>query len=335
MNIKKIASIALTGAILLGPVMTMAETTTSSSAQVQLMLSQIQALQAQIQALKTAQTQVASSSATVMNTLVQMRNLRQGMTGEDVKALQAILAADPSIYSGGITGYFGGLTSEALRKYQKKNGLDAVGFVGPKTLKKLMEHMGELGLSSEKENGNATSSENRKDGDKKLCVKVPPGHLIAPGWLKKEKNDDKKGKGDDKEKMWYKLDDNSSSILPPCKDLPKGIEDKLEGWEHGTSTRDTTAPVISGVGTSALMATSTNIIWTTNEASNSKVWFGTTSPVSINGQANYINLNPATSHSATLSNLATSTTYYYVVGSIDGRGNTATSSQSSFTTLAQ
>lgn len=444
MNIKKIATIVLTGAILLSPVMTMAETTasTSSSAQVQLMLSQIQALQAQIQALKTAQTQVASSSATVMNTLVQMRNLRQGMTGDDVKALQAILAADPSIYSGGITGYFGGLTSEALRKYQKKNGLEAVGFVGPKTLKKLMEHMGELGLSSE--NGNATSSENRRDGDKKLCVKVPPGHLIAPGWLKKEKDDDKKGKGDDKQKMWYKLDDNSSSILPPCKDLPKGIEDKLEGnWNRSSTTPtitnqasasvvvggiikdsamlssgnnptgsiafqvygpwdstclspitpalgsvavngngtyssanftstttgtyrfiasysgdsknkavstkctdagssvvvtavpDTTAPVISAVGTSNLLATTTSITWTTNEASNSKVWFGTTSPVSTSGPANSIDLNLSTSHSVALSNLATSTTYYYVVGSVDGSGNTATSSQSSFTTLAQ
>jgi hypothetical protein len=319
MNIKKIATIALTGAILLSPVMAMADTTTStSSAQVQLMLSQIQALQTQIQALKTAQTQVASTSATVLSTLVQMRNLKQGMTGDDVKTLQAILAADPSIYSGGITGYFGGLTSEALRKYQKKNGLDSVGFVGPKTLKKLMEHMRELGLSSE--NGNATSSENRKDGAKKLCVKVPPGHLIAPGWLKKE------GKGDDKQKMWYKLDDNSSSILPPCNN-------------NGNSTstpRDITAPIISSIGTNSLLATTTNIVWTTNETSNSKVWFGTSTPVNYKADPN-VRFGDlfVTNHVVPLSGLATSATYYYIVGSVDGSGNTATSSQSSFTTLAQ
>ncbi len=322
MNIKKIASIALVGAILMGPTLAMADTTSTSTAQYQAMLTQIQTLQAQIQALKNAQNQVASTTANISATLLQMRNLRQGMTGEDVKALQAILAADPTIYTGDITGFFGKNTAEALRKYQKKNGLDVVGFVGPKTLKKLMEHMNELGLSNE--HGSATSTENRKDGDKKLCVKVAPGHLIAPGWLKKEKNEDRKGKGEEKEKMWYKLDDNSSSILPPCK-----IEN-----DHSTTTKDTTAPIISGVGTSALMATSTNIVWTTNEVSNSKVWFGTTTPVSLS-QIQTSLITPTLNHVVPLSGLATSTTYYYVVGSSDAAGNLATSSQGSFVTLAQ
>lgn len=441
MNIKKIASIVLTGAILLSPVMTMADTTasTSSSAQIQLMLSQIQTLQTQIQALKIAQTQVASTSATVMNTLVQMRNLRQGMSGEDVKALQSILAADPNIYSGDITGFFGKKTAEALKKYQKKNGLDGVGFVGPKTLKKLMEHINILGISSEIRN--ASSTEKRKENEnKELCIKIPPGQLIAQGLQKKD--NDRRGDDDKNERKGEMRP--ISSILPPCKNLPKGIEDKLgDDWKKSSTTPtlinqasasvvvggiikdsailslgnnptgnitfqvygpwdstclspivpvlgsvtvngngtyssanftstttgtykfiasysgdsknkavstkcadagasvvvtavpDITAPVISAVGTSNLLATTTSITWTTNEASNSKVWFGTTSPISTSGPVNSIDLNLSTSHSVALSNLATSTTYYYIVGSVDGSGNTATSSQSSFTTLAQ
>jgi peptidoglycan hydrolase-like protein with peptidoglycan-binding domain len=336
MNIKKIASIAIAGVMILGPVVASAQTvSTTSNTQVQTMLSQIQTLQAQIQALKNAQALVASTTASISSTLLQMRNLKQGMSGEDVKALQAILASDPSIYSGDITGFFGKNTAEALKKYQKKNGLDGVGFVGPKTLKKLMEHMNELGISSE--HGNATSTEKRKEGenrDKELCVKVPPGQLIAPGQQKRD-GDDRKG-GDDRNEKRGEMRP-ISSILPPCKDLPKGIDDKINGENHGTVTpRDTTAPTISSVSTSNLLATTTNIVWATNENSNSRVWFGTINPVNYKTDPNIRTGDLfVTNHVIPLTGLSTSTTYYYVVGSIDPFGNSATSSQGSFTTLAQ
>lgn len=67
-----------------------------------------------------------------------MRTLKQGDQNSDVTALQEVLAADPTIYpEGKITGYFGQLTAEAVKRFQLKSGLAAVGAVGPLTLEKL------------------------------------------------------------------------------------------------------------------------------------------------------------------------------------------------------
>lgn len=326
-------------ALFVGPVVALAQTTPTSS-QVQAMLAQIQTLQAQIEALKAAQTQVTTAQTNISNTLGLMRNLKQGMTGDDVKTLQTLLASDPTIYQGGVTGFFGNMTAEGVKKFQKKHGFEAVGFVGPKTLKKLNEEIGRLGLS--KEDGDdddrrwammystSTPTTTPVQGNK-LCVRIPPGHMIAPGWLKKERGDDD--------------NDNKFRIaLPECQRLPKGIEDKLKGWWPGTTTpatttpptppADTTAPVISSVTATSTTASTTLITWMTNEMSTSKVWFGTTTPVDLT-LTPVTNGTFVTSHSIPLSGLATSTVYYYVVGSDDALGNKATSTQNSFTTLAQ
>ena len=63
------------------------------------------------------------------------RQLDIGATGSDVTALQTFLAADPTLYPQGlVTGYFGVLTSAAVSNFQTRNGIDAVGRVGPITL---------------------------------------------------------------------------------------------------------------------------------------------------------------------------------------------------------
>lgn len=68
------------------------------------------------------------------------RSLSLGIRGNDVRALQEFLAKDPKIYPNGlITGFFGPQTREAVKKWQRKNGLPAVGVVGPKTIAKLKE----------------------------------------------------------------------------------------------------------------------------------------------------------------------------------------------------
>jgi len=410
---KKITSILVALALVVLPFGASAQTASTS---VQLMLTQIATLKAQLDALQTAQ-------IAVKDTLSLIRNLRQGMTGDDVKALQAILAADTSIYPQGIiSGFYGNLTTQAVMKFQKKHGIDALGIVGPKTLKKLNEEVNKLGLSQEDDDEDDDNDNNRKE--KKVCAKIPPGHLIAPGWLKKN--------------------GGQRPIVPECQKLPKGIEDKRDGgFNNGTSTPsiliqagpsvvvggtinaaaklmygntptgtmtfkvyapgdtscttvlspalaamsvngngtynslnftsiatgtyrfiatysgdnknysvstncnnsmgsvnvtavpDTTAPVISGVGTTNLLATSTSIVWTTDEQSTSAIWYGTVNPINLVTASKISSDTLVTAHTGNLGALATSTAYYYVVVSKDNSGNTATSSQSSFTTLAQ
>ena len=86
----------------------------------------------------------ATSATTVSNASYSFNNyLYMGMTASgqsdpDVTALQKRLAKD-SLYSGPITGYFGPLTKSAVKAYQKKNGLSAIGVVGPSTRNLLNE----------------------------------------------------------------------------------------------------------------------------------------------------------------------------------------------------
>lgn len=63
------------------------------------------------------------------------RQLQVGMRGTDVSALQTFLAQDNTLYPQGlITGYFGYLTKSAVSNFQSRNGIPAVGRVGPQTL---------------------------------------------------------------------------------------------------------------------------------------------------------------------------------------------------------
>jgi len=77
------------------------------------------------------------------------KNLKYGMTGDEVRALQECLAKDSSVYPEGlVTGYFGPLTKAAVIRFQEKYFDDILapwgftkgtGFVGPTTRKKLNE----------------------------------------------------------------------------------------------------------------------------------------------------------------------------------------------------
>lgn len=68
------------------------------------------------------------------------RSLSLGMRGNDVRSLQEYLAQDSNIYPEGLaTGYFGAKTETAVKKWQKKYGIDPVGVVGPKTIAKFKE----------------------------------------------------------------------------------------------------------------------------------------------------------------------------------------------------
>lgn len=63
------------------------------------------------------------------------RQLELGAKGTDVGALQTFLAQDPTIYPQGlVTNYFGSLTKSAVSNFQARNGISAIGRVGPQTL---------------------------------------------------------------------------------------------------------------------------------------------------------------------------------------------------------
>jgi len=248
--------------------------------------------------------QTITATSTTSNVGQLLKTLRQGARGDDVKVLQALLAADTSIYPDGlITGYFGSLTAKAVKKLQTKNNLEQVGNVGPKTLQKLNEMLTQ----------NPMGLENTNEG-KKPCAIVPPGHLIAPGWLKKQ--------------------GGVKPTVPSCQTLPPGIAKKL--GISATTTPDVLTPVISSVSASSTASTTAAIIWTTNEAATSKVYYATTSPLSFATTTLFVASSTlVTSHSLNLTGLTASMTYYFAVESKDAANNTATSSQQSFVTLQQ
>ena len=94
---------------------------------------------------------------------------------------------------------------------------------------------------------------------------------------------------------------------------------------------DTTPPVISGVSSSAISPSGAAISWTTNEASDSQVDYGTTSSY---GSSSALDSRLVLSHTVTLSGLASGTTYHFRVDSRDAAGNLAGSADFNFTTSA-
>jgi hypothetical protein len=81
-----------------------------------------------------------------------------------------------------------------------------------------------------------------------------------------------------------------------------------------------TAPQISAVTVRPISNSSMTVTWTTDEASNSRVDYGT-SPTQLTRTAS--NASPVTAHSITLTALTPNTTYYYRVSSTDEFNNTS------------
>lgn len=319
MKLRTIGTVVAIGSMVLGSFAPAFAQTSSSSLQtiIQSLQNQLTTLRAQVEARNNAQIQVNTTVGGIKNTLKLISQLREGASGDDVKLLQTILAANPDIYPERlITGRFGALTAKAVRRFQKLNGLDQVGIVGPKTLEKLNKELEKNPLAKEKdedENEDEDKNENGRRGHEnssstkgRLCAIVPPGHFIAPGWLRK----------------------NDKPLIPPCQILPPGII-----WQLPTSTiPDVTTPIISSVIATGIASSSAHIAWSTNEPANSKVTYSTSTPVSSGTQVTVTDSAFVTSHNLILPSLNASTTYYFFVASQDAANNTATSSQSFFTT---
>lgn len=282
---------------------------TTLQAQIASLQTQIAALNAQLESLKKAQGEVKETAKDVKGTLKLLNQLKPGMTSDEVKTLQEIMATDSSIYPEGIiSGYYGKLTEKAVKKFQKKLCLDQVGNVGPKTLWKINELLTEGAGSS---------------------GKVPPGLLKAPGIQKKLCSTTMIDTKPCPQVVVCGQNPTTGEVI----EFPSSCGVLPNGWT-ATSCNYTT-PVISNIQESDIASTTAKIKWSTNESANSKIWYGTTTPVATTGSPTQSLSAYVTSHEIDLTGLTTNTTYYYVVGSADNSGNTATSTEDSFITLAQ
>ena len=73
--------------------------------------------------------------------------------------MQQALAQDKDIYpEGKVTGYYGALTRNAIKRFQKKYGIEPVGYVGPQTRKKLNEIYGQTAAPASTQASSAVSS---------------------------------------------------------------------------------------------------------------------------------------------------------------------------------
>ncbi len=103
-----------------------------------------------------------------------------------------------------------------------------------------------------------------------------------------------------------------------------------------TATADCAGPVITNVAVSNITDSTADVTWTTNEAANSRVTYGTSIPPGTNKDdlANYV-----TSHTMTLTGLTGCTTYRFSVTSADTATNSTTNNNGgayfSFTTLGR
>ena len=151
------------------PAASFAAQKTSDAAGLQLLVGQLQEqikqLQGQIAELQTQLQGAEQKIEEVKTELKFTKALQRGATGDEVKKLQEFLKSYPDIYPEGlITGYFGLLTETAVKKLQKREGIEVIGSVGPKTLAKINAL-----LSEEAGNSGAAAS----------------GLLTAPGIQKK------------------------------------------------------------------------------------------------------------------------------------------------------
>lgn len=94
---------------------------------------------------------------------------------------------------------------------------------------------------------------------------------------------------------------------------------------------DVTAPVLSAIQSGSITYTTAAISWTTNEAADTQIEYGTTTSY---GSSTTLDSTMTTSHTQTISNLTAAMVYHYRVLSTDASGNQAVSGDNTFSTLA-
>jgi peptidoglycan hydrolase-like protein with peptidoglycan-binding domain len=131
-----------------------AETTTGVTS----MLEQIKVLMAKVEELQKQLATIRGEIKEVIRT-----GVTEGMEGDDVEKIQELLATDSTIYpEGRVTGYFGPLTKEAIKRLQARHELEITGVIDDATHDLLESYLKE-----------------------RFGEQIPPGLLRAPGIAKK------------------------------------------------------------------------------------------------------------------------------------------------------
>ncbi len=99
--------------------------------------------------------------------------IQQGNTGNTVKNMQRKLK-NWGYYKGSIDGIFGAQTKEAVKYFQRKNGLKVDGIVGPKTL-------AALGMSST--SSSSSNSSSYSDADVQLLARLIYGEARGESYV--------------------------------------------------------------------------------------------------------------------------------------------------------
>lgn len=233
------------------------------------------------------------------------RPLTVGSQGKDVSILQTYLKAQNYFTYPTITGYFGSFTWKAVAEFQTSNNLESVGYVGPKTRALLNSIFSAFAVSTT--TGTSTASNISPPASTTCAAPVGltcfPGTAIiqpvAPG------NGYTPGFG------------GGGSNPPPTTNV--------------TAPADTTAPIISSIGSTIVSTTTAIVTWITNEGADSQIEYGTTAAY---GSMTILNSSLVTSHSVVLSGLLPDYTYHYRIRSSDAQGNVATSSDQTLSTLS-
>src|SRR3989344_7067155 len=103
------------GLIFSAPIQSKAQSADLLANQISELLKQISDLQSRINALRTSQSEKVGEIAEIIS------NLELGSRGDQVVILQTLLSLDSDVYPEGlITGFFGPLTENAVKRFQAK-----------------------------------------------------------------------------------------------------------------------------------------------------------------------------------------------------------------------
>lgn len=171
---KKITSIVLAFLFVFSTAFTFVqaeETTASSSNQVSVLMELIQKLKDQLAGLQKQNKELKQEVSSLREFA---QNLSEGSSSDDVKDVQEILSGYEDIYPEGVvSGYYGSLTREAVKRFQKKIGIEATGTVGPITRQALNDLLDDGQLTEDELKALPSGIAEKRGLDKPL----PPGLL--------------------------------------------------------------------------------------------------------------------------------------------------------------